>query len=137
MPKIILATISYIVLTMMIALPWHMVWFHEIYAEMGAFTREQPIVPFGMLSMLIQGLVIAYLYPFYYQQKGGQPIVTGIKFSLMMGLIVYSVMVFATVAKFQIEPISKFITYASVFQLIQFVVTGTALGLIYGKCGNK
>lgn len=134
MPKIILATVSYIVLTMMIAFPWHMIWFHDTYAAMGAFTREQPIVPFGMLSMLIQGLVIAYLYPFYYRQNNSHPILTGIKFSLLIGLIVYSVMVFATAAKFQIEPITKFIAYGSVFQLIQFIVTGTALGMIFGRC---
>jgi len=41
------------------------------------------------------------------------------------------VMGFATAAKIEIEPISSFLAYHTVFQLIQFVLTGTALGWIY------
>lgn len=129
--KLLKATISYFILTMMVAYTWHMVLFHELYVEMGAFTRVEPIMPFGMLAVTVQGLVIAYLYPFWYQ--GGKPVTSGIKFSLLMGLMVYTVMVFATAAKFKIEPVSTFVLYGTIFQLIQFVVTGAALGLIYGE----
>ncbi|HBR68048.1 MAG TPA: DUF1761 domain-containing protein [Rhodospirillaceae bacterium] len=129
--KIIFATLSYIILTMAIAYPWHMIWFHSLYETMGAVTRPEPIIPLGMLSMLIQGIVIAYLYPFWY--KGGNPAVQGVKFMLIVGLLIYSVMGFATVAKMNITPISTFLMYHTAFQLIQFVVTGAALGLIFGK----
>lgn len=129
---ILLATFSYVVLTMAIAYPWHMLWFHDVYIAMGAVTRAQPIVPFGLLAMFVQGLVIAYLYPFYYHFKGSKPLTSGIKFSLIIGLMVYTVMVFAVAAKFQIEPIAKYILYGTAFQLIQYIVTGAALGLIYG-----
>jgi len=129
--NILLATISYVVLTMSIAYPWHMIWFHELYIEIGAYTRPDPIVPLGMSSMLMQGLIIAYLYPYYY--SGGRPIVEGIKFSLIMGAIVYSVMGLAMVAKVNINPISTYLVYNLAFQLIQYTITGIALGLIYGK----
>ena len=39
----------------------------------------------------------------------------------------------ATVAKFAIEPIAEFLAYHTAFQLLQFVFTGVALGLIYGR----
>lgn len=131
MKKIIFATLSYVVLSMIIAYPWHMLWFHELYIQLGAVTRPQPIIPLGMLAMVIQGLVIAYLYPFYY--RGGHPVLQGIKFSLIIGLLVYTVMGFATAAKMNINPVSTFLLYHTVFQLMQFIVTGTALGLIYNK----
>ena len=126
-----LATISYVVLTMAIAYPWHMIWFHELYEGMGAYTRPEPNILLGMLSMLMQGVVIAYLYPFYYQ--AGNPIVQGIKFSIIVGSIVYSVMGFAMAAKIDINPISTYLLYNLAFQFIQFVLTGAVLGLIYGK----
>lgn len=129
--KLLKAIASYFILTMIVAYTWHMVLFHDLYVELGAFTRGEPIMPFGMLAVIVQGLVIAYLYPFWYQ--GGKPVASGIKFSLMMGLMVYTVMVFATAAKFKIEPVSTFVLYGTIFQLIQFVVTGAALGLIYGE----
>ncbi len=129
--KTLFATISYVVLTMAIAYPWHMIWFHDIYLEMGAYTRPEPSIPLGMLSMLVQGAVIAYLYPYFY--RGGDPIREGIKFSLIIGLMVYSVMAFAMAAKMDINPVSAYLFYSTVFQVIQFVITGTALGLIYGR----
>jgi len=134
--QFILAIISYFVLTMLMAYPWHVIWFHDLYVELGATTREHPIMPFGMLSILMQGAVIAYLYPIYYRSKTGSPspLITGITFSLIMGMMVYSVMVFTTAAKFHIEPVQTFLLYGSVFQLIQYIVTGAALGFIYGHC---
>ena len=129
--KTLFATISYVVLTMAIAYPWHMIWFQDIYMEMGAYTRPEPSIPLGMLSMLVQGAVIAYLYPYFY--RGGNPIREGIKFSLIIGLMVYSVMAFAMAAKIDINPVSTYLIYSTAFQIIQFVITGTALGLIYGR----
>ncbi len=129
--KVILATISYVVITMLIAYPWHMILFHDLYGEMGAYTRPEPNIALGMLSMLFQGAIIAYLYPLY--SRGGHPVIQGIKFSLIIGTVVYSVMGFAMAAKIDINPISTYLLYNLMFQGIQFVVTGSILGMIYGR----
>lgn len=129
--KFVFATISFFVLTMATAYPWHLIWFHDLYLEIGAFTRPEPIVLLGMLAVATQGAVIAYLYPFFY--RDGNPILQGIRFSLIIGLVVYSVMGFAMAAKIDINPISTFLIYGIIFQFIQFFITGTALGLIYGR----
>ena len=42
---------------MAVAYPWHMVLFHDKYLAMGAFTRTEPIIAFGIVAMLLQGLV--------------------------------------------------------------------------------
>lgn len=129
--KYILATASYIVLSFVIAYPWHLVWFHDLYVSMGAVTRPEPIVPLGIFTMVIQGVVIAYFYPFWY--RGGNPLWSGIRFSLTIGLLIYTVMGFGTAAKFNIEPIGTFLAYHTVFQFLQFTITGAALGLIFGR----
>jgi len=51
----------------------------------------------------------------------------------MMGSEVYSVMGFAMAATININPISTFLFYCVIFQLIQFVLTCAVPGLIYGK----
>lgn len=129
--KFVAMVVAYAGLTMVIAYPWHMIWFHDVYMELKAYTRSEPIVMFGLLAMLTQGVVMAYFYPLFY--KGGNPALQGIKFGLVMGLMVYSVMGFAMVAKIDINPISTYLLYNAVFQTIQFVITGAAIGLIYGK----
>ena len=133
--KILFVTLSYVVLTMAIAFPWHLIWFHDLYIELGAVTRQEPIIPLGILTLVIQGFVLAYLYPFYYQ--GGNPVIQGIKFTLIAGLLIYTVMGFATAAKIMINPVYTFLIYHTIFQLIQFILTGTALGLIYGRINSE
>lgn len=133
--KLLLAALSYVLITMCIAYPWHMILFHDHYASMGAYTRPEPNMLLGMLSMLIQGVFIAYLYPFFY--RGGHPITQGMKFSIIIGMIVYSVMGFAMAAKIDINPISSYLLYNLAFQFIQFTCTGAALGLIYGEIKQK
>lgn len=128
--------IAYFVITMGWAYPWHLVWFHDLYVEWGAVQRAQPIIPLGIAAILIQGIVIGYLYPFYY--KGvGNPILQGIKFNLIIGLMTYTAMGFATAAKFDINPIAPFLAYHTVFQAIQFILTGAALGFIFKAAPNR
>jgi len=112
-----------------------MIFFHDLYVEWGAFQRAQPILPLGMAAILIQGVVIGYFYPFNNQGEG-HPILHGIKFNLIIGLMVYTVMGFATAAKFNINPIAPFLLYTTLFQAIQFTLTGVALGFIYGRKGS-
>ena len=130
MKKLTLFTAAYFFITMSWAYPWHMVFFHDLYVEWGAFQREQPIMILGIASILIQGIVIGYLYP-YFLKGETSTVKKGVIFNLLIGLMVYTVMGFATAAKFSINPVLPFLLYHTLFQLVQFTATGTALGLIH------
>lgn len=128
---LLLATLVYFLLSMVIAVPWHFVWFKELYHSFGIYNREPPVVPLGMLSMLIQGLVLGYLYPGF--PKSGAPLFDGIKFGLVMGAFLFSVSTLANVAKIQVSSIGNFIIVQAAFHFIQFVLAGAAIGLLYQK----
>lgn len=132
MRKLALFVVAYFIITMAWAYTWHVVWFHDLYESWGAVTREHPIMPLGIAAAFIQGLVIGYLYP-YFNKSDGNPVLHGIKFNLIIGLMTYTAMGFGAAAKIQIEPVSQFLVYHTVFQSIQFTLTGTSLGLIYGR----
>lgn len=132
MRKLLLFVAAYFVITLSWAYPWHMVFFHDLYVSWGAFQRSEPIMILGIAAILIQGIVIGYLYQ-YYNKSTGSPILRGIKFNLIIGLMTYTAMGFATAAKFLIDPVSTFLIYHTVFQLIQFTLTGAALGYIFGN----
>ena len=125
---------AYFVIGMIVAVVWHLVLFHEKYQAIGAFTRSEPIMAFGIIAMLLQGAVFGYFYPLFYRHVGGgSPIIRGMQFALFLGVTVWSVMVFATAAKFTIEPVLDFVLLGTAFQAIQYTVTGAAIGLIHGK----
>ncbi len=121
---------AYFFISMAWAYPWHMVFFHDVYVEMGAFQRTEPIMLLGIAAIIVQGFVLGYLYPFYARVKG-YGLVSGVKFNLIVGLMTYTVMGFTTAAKFNIAPVGQFLVYHTIFQLIQFTLTGLSLGLIF------
>lgn len=136
--RFLLSIVAYFVVTMATAYPWHMLLFHEKYVAMGAFTREDPIMPFGMLAIVLQAVVFAYFYPLYYRHRGGgNPLLRGIQFGLFLGTTVWTVMVFATAAKFKIEPVADFVLLGTAFQILQFTFVGAAIGVIFGKGPNS
>ncbi len=136
--KFVLAAVGYVVASFALAAPWHLMLFHDKYMAMGAFSRGEPIMAFGVLAMVLQGIVFAYFYPLFYRHKGGgHPVFRGIQFSLFMGLTVWTVMVLATAAKFNIEPVIDFVLLGTAFQFLQFVLVGAVIGLIYGKIPDE
>ena len=136
--KFVLAIVAYFVVTMATAYPWHMLLFHDKYVAMGAFTRGEPIMLFGITAIVLQAIVFAYFYPLFYRHVGGgNPIARGIQFGLFMGMTGWTVMVFATAAKFRIEPVTDFVLLGTAFQFIQFLFVGAAIGLVYGNVGSS
>ena len=132
--KFFLSISAYFVIGMILGVVWHLVLFHEKYVAMGAFTRPEPIMGFGILAMIFQGAVFSYFYPLFYRHMaGGNPVIRGVQFTLLMGITVWTVMVFATAAKFSIEPVLDFVLLGTAFQAIQYIATGAAIGLIHGK----
>lgn len=131
MKKFILATIVYSIISLILGVTWHFALFKELYHELGIYNREPPIIPLGFASMIIQGVILAYLYPLFY--KGGSPIKQGIKFGLIMGLFLFSVSTLANGAKIQVTSMSTWLAIQTGFHLSQFILVGAGIGLVYGK----
>lgn len=116
---------------MLIAAPWHFILFKDLYHSFGIYNRATPIVPLGFLTMLIQGAVFAAIYPRYY--KGGSHYSEATKFSLLMGLFLYSVSTLATAAKIEVSPMGTWLGLQAAFHLVQFAACGLVLGFVYSK----
>lgn len=52
-----------------IACPWHLTVFAPAYRELAMY-RDDVIVPFGLLSMLIQGAAFSWVYPRIFASVG-------------------------------------------------------------------
>lgn len=129
--KYFLAALAYVVCTFLIAAPWHLVLFKPLYDELAIFTRKEPLIPLGLVSMLMQGLVLSYLYPFY--DQGRHSLKTGATFGLLMGVLLASSAVFAEAGKQNVTSVPTWLTLESVYFLFQFSVVGAVMGMIYAK----
>lgn len=126
-----LAVLAYVFCTFLIAAPWHLIVFKPLYDELAIFTRKDPLIPLGLASMLMQGLVLSYLYPCYAQ--GRHSVTTGATFGLLMGLLLASSAVFAEAGKQNVTSLATWLVLESVYYLFQFAVVGALIGAIYAR----
>lgn len=126
-----LAVLVYVFCTFLIAAPWHLVIFKSVYDELAIFTRKEPLIPLGLASMLIQGLVLSYLYPLFAGEN--RSITTGLKFGLLIGLLMASIAVFAEAGKQEVTSLSTWLLLETTYYLFQFSLVGAVIGWIYGK----
>jgi len=134
-PKSTLAVLAYVVPSMLLAVPWHLRWFQREYHDFGIYTRADPIILLGLGTMVIQGFVMAWLYPRWY--RGGVPALEGIKFSLLLGLFLFSVSTVATIAKVEVIAPWRFVILSGLFHSIQFTVAGAGIGVVFGRLEAK
>lgn len=131
MRNYILTALAYIVPTMILGLVWHLVLFPDLYHRLEIYNRSEPIIPLGFASMIVQGAVIAYLYPLF--ARSGSSIARAVTFSLTMGIFLFSVSTLANAAKINVASIPQWLAIQSAFHLIQFLVAGVLIGLVYRK----
>lgn len=122
---------AYLLVTFAMGYVWHLVLFKDLYAKLAIFSRlDDPIVPLGFASMLIQGAVLAYLYPFI--ARAGNPVIEGLRFGLIMGLFIASSAVLAEAAKQRVTSLPLWLMVESVYYTIQFSLCGLAIAFVHG-----
>jgi hypothetical protein len=126
--KFTLTALAYIVPTMFLGYVWHLIIFKDLYDSLSIYNRSEPIIPLGFFSMILQGLIMAYLYPFYAREKStvGKAVV----FSLLLGLFLFSVSTLANAAKIQVTSMTQWLLIQTAFHLLQFVIAGLLIGLV-------
>jgi hypothetical protein len=133
--KIVLATLCYLIVSFALGASWHFAFFPQVYHDFGIYNRTEPLIPLGLLSMLIQGIVMALIYPRWYRDEA--PLVAGLKFGLLMGLFLFSVSTVANAAKMQVNGLGSFMLIQMVFHALQFATAGAAFGWVYGRLPVK
>jgi hypothetical protein len=129
MRKFVLSVSAYLIFVFIIAVTWHVALFNQQYLSFGM--RKEPLFHLGILSMVIQGLLFAYLYPRV--AKEGSPAYEGLKFGLIIALFMGSYGVLAEAGKYDVGPVSSFVCYEGAYFIIQYAIVGIVIGLIHGK----
>lgn len=127
--KILYGALAYFLVSFALGVSWHFVFFKDLYHALGAYNRQEPIIPLGITSMLAQGIILAYLFPYYYQ--GNAPIKEGLIFSWIMGLYMYTLTTINFAAKSEVSSITTWFLIQAAFHFLQFTLTGLFFGMIF------
>ncbi len=127
--RFILGSMAYSVITLGLGAPWHFMLFKELYHSLGIYNRAEPIIPLGIASMLVQGFVMAWLYPKAFPQDRSSG--KALAFCWTMGIFLFSVSTMANAAKINVTSIGTWFGIQAAFHFVQFTLVGLAFAWVY------
>lgn len=128
MTKFLLGTMAYVVPLFPLAYLWHLRIFKPAYDRLEIF-RPEVIIPFGLLSMLMQGLFFSWVFPKLFTNPSW--VVNGLQFAFVFGLLAWSFMVLPVAAKYRMASVSGFMALETAFLCLQFLLTGLLIAFVY------
>ena len=129
-PKFWLAAAAYILPTFPLGYFWHLSTFKAQYDALGIF-RPDIIIPMGLASMLIQGLIFAYLYPRLFSTSRGDWLKSTAKFFLLFATLAWSFLVLPVAAKYNMTSVPKFMLLETSFTFLQYLITSPLIALAW------
>jgi len=119
---------AYLIPTFPIAFVWHLVLFESNYHALQIY-RADPIIPFGLASMIIQAIVFSWVFPQVFPDSRGSVLKNGLLFGLGAGLLSWSFTTLAVAAKHPMTSISDYVLLETAFAILQFLIVGPLMAL--------
>jgi hypothetical protein len=127
----LLTVVGYIVATALVQGTSHFKINAEHYRVAGFF-REAPVVPLGVLAMIVQGLILSLIYASYVSDD---TISTALVIAWAFGAFLASYMAFALAGELKVPSIMSWITVELLAAAVQFTLIGVALWAAHHYAG--
>lgn len=130
MKRLGLGILAYVVPTFALGFVWHLVLFRSSYEALGIY-RKDVIIPFGLLSMLVQGTLFAWIYERTLARSGGGRMARGLAYAGLGFLLSWSFTTIAVAAKNVMTSVPDYLVIETAFTAVQWALVGplTALAL--------
>lgn len=119
MKRHLLAIMAYVLPTFPLGYCWHLVVFADYYRNLHVY-REDILIPFGILSMLVQGVIWSVLYRRLF---AGEPVLRGaLKFASLATPLAWSFLVIAVSAKHHMTSVSGYALIETAFLAAHYAI---------------
>ena len=113
-----LGVAAYILPSFPIAFVWHLVLFEQKYHALRMY-RDEPVIAFGLISMIIQALIFSWLFPRVFPSSRGSILRDGLLYGLGAGLLSWSFTTIAVAAKNIMTSVPDYVLLESAFTILQ------------------
>jgi hypothetical protein len=127
MAKHFLSVAAYIAATFAVQATSHFLVNSGHYAQV-TYMRRDPIFALGILSMLLEGAVLSYLYSEL--PKSRHWLADGLKFGWLIGAFAVGYIGLAEAAKYQVPSVGSWVLVESLNAFAQFTIYGVLVGYI-------
>ena|SRR5258705_356728 len=134
MKQLALTVLAFVAATFGTQAPSHYLIFASHYAAV-TYLRKETLFQFGVLAMLIEGVVLSVLYVRVF--GGRSTMKSALGFSWLMGAFLVAYTAFGEAAKYMVPSVASWIAVELGVALVQFTVFGLLLGLIYRERSER
>ena len=131
----ILALLAYLIPTFILGYVWHLVLFADYYRALAIY-RPDIIVPFGFLSMLIQGGIFAWIYARTFARQDGPWPIRGLAYAAIGATLSWSFTTIAVAAKSPMASVPHYLAIETAFTAVQWILVGPLTALAFGAPGR-
>jgi hypothetical protein len=126
--------VAYVVPSFILGLVWHLFLFDAYYQRLEIY-RPDIIVPFGLVSMLIQASVFAWLFDKAFARRPGTWLSRGLTYAAVGGILSWSFTTLAVAAKNVMTSVPDYLLIESAFTIAQWIIVGPLTALAFGRDG--
>jgi hypothetical protein len=98
MMRFTLGVLAYVVPTFALGFVWHLVLFEDYYRALAIY-RSEIIIPLGLLSMLIQAVIFAWIYERSFARREGTVLTRAASYAALGAVLSWSFTTLAVAAK--------------------------------------
>lgn len=125
-----LAVGAYLVPTFMLGYVWHLELLEVQYQRLGLY-RDDVIIPFGIVSMIVQAVFFARVYPRLFSTEHGAWAGNALRFGATFSVLAWSFTTLPVAAKYQMTAVVDFIVLETGFTVAQFLIVSPLIALSY------
>jgi hypothetical protein len=116
-----LAVLAYVVPTFVLGFLWHLVLFEDYYRALRIY-RDDIIIPFGLLSMLIQGGIFAWIYAKAFDRSVAGFGSRSLLYGALGAILSWSFTTLAVAAKNVMTSVPSYVVIETGFTLAQWIM---------------
>ena len=131
-----LGVLAYLVPTFALGFVWHLMLFRAYYERLAIY-REDVIIPFGFLSMLIQGFIFAWVYQHTFARDNANLLSRGVRYAALGAVLSWSFTTLAVAAKNLMASVPNYLVIETAFTVVQWIMVGPLTAFAFARAPHK
>lgn len=121
MTRFTVGVLAYLAPTFALGFVWHLIFFKNYYETLAIY-RSDVIIPFGLLSMLIQGVIFAWIYMKAIAPRNGSFLSRALAYGGLGAVLSWSFTTLAVAAKNVMASVPDYLVIETAFTVVQWVM---------------
>jgi ABC-type sugar transport system permease subunit len=132
MTRFLLGVLAYVVPTFALGFAWHLILFEQYYKALAIY-RSDIIIPFGLLSMLIQATIFAWIYQRTFARMNAPLLSRALLYAACGAALSWSFTTIAVAAKNVMTSVPDYLVIETAFTVVQWIMVGPLTALAFGQ----